>query len=170
MPIAGIKFLYNEIREYADPKLNYPFKIISRTFDALDNSLKNLYNAQQVVASNQNSFRATFFFSSLTASLSSSHINIPDGINDYAPQSIIVNGTAPTANALFDVQTSPDDVVWTSILQSPLILPAAKIFSSPVKVFSGTKLLRKHWLRALVLPTSDLTATNVNIELDIINA
>lgn len=168
----SIRHLYNEIRNVPQKFFPYHLTVVARTFDALDNSVLTLFNAQKVIKSSiSGSDRATYYFSSLVANLETSHARVPSTQNnDFTPSVLNVNAViAPTiSDAIFDVQVSVDDITWSSILQSPLHLPVGQKFATPTTVFSGTNIFRNNWTRAIVLAGSDLNAVGINIELDVL--
>lgn len=179
--IQGIRFLYGELRNVVGDKkvIPYHMQVVARTFDALDNSLLTLYNAQKV-AQTQNNFaftRVTFFCSLLSAGFASSHVRIPS-INDsngvpqnYIPISADINAAfIGSGDTLFDWQVSVDDINWSSILTSFIKLPATLSFAptTTAQFIAGPVLKANQWTRLIVAPGSDLTAQVINIEFGVI--
>jgi hypothetical protein len=109
----------------------------------------------------------TFEFDALSASLATNPLRIQRRTATTPSMLDIAAGTAPvTGNALFDIQTSPDQVVWTSILQAPAALPQGSLHAPTVLTFAAGALLKPgNWIQGIVANGSDLSALKVALQL-----
>lgn len=109
----------------------------------------------------------TFVFDALGPSLQTSNLRIqlPATTSPLALDISAVSAPVAAA-ALFDIQTSPDLVHWTSILQAPASLPAGALQAPTLHAFApGALLIPGYWIRAVPTAASDLTALQVALEL-----
>ncbi len=114
--------------------------------------------------------RITFVFDMMTvagAQTSNLRIQFPAEAVPIAVD-LAVNSAPQGGAALFDIQTSPDRVNWSTILTTPLSVPQGATGIATVTTFAaGAKITPGSWIRAVIANGSDLTAQQAVIQLEV---
>lgn len=109
----------------------------------------------------------TFGFDTVAANAVTPSLRIPFPA-ERTPAALDISAVAPPVAkpGIYDLQTSVDQITWTSILTAPAQLPTGAYHAATVLLFQpGVKLVPGQWMRAFVEPTSDLTALQIVLQL-----
>lgn len=108
-----------------------------------------------------------FYF--MTAGGQTANIPIPFPA-DTTPLALDISAVVAPAStpALFDLETSPDLVSWTSILTTPASLPVGQKKLATITTFAAGALIQPgQWIRSVIAGGSDLAAEQVAIVLTV---
>jgi len=163
--IQSIRYLYGELRETVNKTPRDIAIISARTFDALDNAIKTLYNAQQVIGGGTFGVTlATFIFPQLIVGSETNHVFLSRAaVPSFVYLEMVSAGSV--SQATFDIQISADNTTWKTILKSLLLFNLNVNVPTPVTSFAIATIPAGSWARA-ICNGPDITGKQATLQLN----